>query len=364
MRIGVTGSAGFLGANLLRHLHGCGDGELVAFYSRRRRNPLTAEMQLADEHLDVTSAEEVLDKTRGLDLLYHLAGSVDYDRRNLRRTWAVNVLGARNVLEAARRNGIRKLVCVSSISVLGVPPAGGGLADESNQPYGSAGNPISFRGRAQALEAAAASASGDYSFGRAVRVPYFDSKLAAYELALEYYRRHELPVVVVLPGTAVGAGDVGFSISSLVSRVFENRLRFTLPGGTSFVAAEDVAAGTRLAGARGRNGESYVITGRERDNLSYRQFMQLVARVASVVYNRRVSSRFLTIPAFLGHVLAPVIGGLVPSGELNEGLIRSGCVTHRFSGRKAERELGYVPRVALEDAVRQCIDFYLDYQRE
>jgi dihydroflavonol-4-reductase len=192
-------------------------------------------------------------------------------------------------------------------------------------------------------------------------VPYFDSKLAAYELAMEYRHKYDLPVVVVFPGTVVGAGDVGFSITRLVNRVYTSRLLFTLPGGTSFVSAEDAAKGMWLAGHKGRDGESYIISGKETDNLSYKQFMKLVATVARNTYNRRVLSRFLKIPVPLARGLVPLFRLLAPEGGLSEGLILSGCVTHRFTSRKAERELGYRPTVDMETAVKQCIDFYQQY---
>ena len=367
MTIGVTGAAGFLGANLLRYLHGRaadrGD-RLVAFYSRRRHNPLTEPLGLAAEHLDVTCREEVLEKTRGIELLFHLAGVIEYSRRNTQRAWEVNVLGTRNVLEAALRNRIRKLICVSSICVLGTCPPDAPPAGESNPIYGVPDNPISFRDRPDVLAAIQASLAGDYSFCRAVRVPYFDSKLAAYELAREYHRAHGLPVVVVCPGTVVGAGDVGVSITKLVYRVFTNRLMFTLPGGTSFVSAADVSAGIWLSCLEGRIGESYILTGTEQDNLSYRQFMELVATVSRECYGKPVRSRFATVPAAMARPLARVAGAVLPAGELNEGLVLSGSVFQRFSNRKASRELGYAPQVALRQSIKECLDFHLCREQE
>ena len=60
MRIGVTGSAGFLGANLVRALHRQRSKaeDILCFYSRRRSNPLTDHLDLTYRHLDITSREE------------------------------------------------------------------------------------------------------------------------------------------------------------------------------------------------------------------------------------------------------------------------------------------------------------------
>ena len=126
MTIGITGAAGFLGANVLRHLadlHGRRH-RIVPYYSTRSGNPLTDDLHPAYEHLDVTSLRDVRRRTRHLDVLLHVAGRVDFSRRGARRTWEVNVLGTRNVLEAALANGIRRVVCVSSICVVGPAPEG------------------------------------------------------------------------------------------------------------------------------------------------------------------------------------------------------------------------------------------------
>ncbi len=361
MRAGITGSVGFLGANLVSYLYGLrrDDLEVMPFFSNRRSNPLTEHLDPPYEHLDVTSKQEVIEKTQDLDVLFHLAGMVDYSRKNARKTWAVNVLGTKNIFDAVLRNNIQKLIYVSSINILGTAGADPFLADESNSIYDSARNPISFHSRKQALEAVEASLRRDYRFLRHSRVSYFDSKLAAYELAVDYHRKFDLPVVVVFPGTAVGRGDVGISITKLVSLVFSGKLKFTLPGCTSFVSAEDVSEGIWLSYLHGKPGQSYIITGNEEDNLHYKEFMKRVAKVARTQYNRAVSESFVAVPAVVCYTLAGVLRLLSVDGELSEGLILSGSATHRFSHAKAGRELGYHPKVSLEHSIKACIDFYL-----
>jgi dihydroflavonol-4-reductase len=363
MKIGITGSVGFLGANLVKTLyhHRSGQDDVLCFYSQRRSNPLTDHLDLTYRHLDITSREEVLEKTRGLDLLFHLAGTVDYSRGNARRTWDVNVLGTKSVFDGALENRIGKLVYASSINVLGTFVHESGMGDESNCVYAAPGNPISFTGRTEALAAVEASMHGDYGFLHRSRVVYFDSKLAAYELARKYYEELDLPVVTVLPGTAVGPGDVGISITKLVVGTFLGKLKLTLPGGTSFASAEDVAEGIRLASVHGQPGQPYIITGRPEDNLSYKEFMKLVAGVARTRYARRISDTFITVPPSLCTPLAAIIRLLPVEGALSEALILSGAATHRFGNTKAATRLGYRPKLSLESAIQSCIDFYFQH---
>ena len=366
MNIGITGSAGFLGANLVRALYRQRSAEdrIVCFYSRRRNNPLTDHLDLTYRHLDITCRQEVLEKTEGLDVLFHLAGAVDYSRKNARRTWDVNVLGTKNIFDGVIQNRIGRLVYASSINVLGTVSRDSAPADETNSMYGRTDNPISFTDRTEALTAVEASIRGDFGFLRSSRVVYFDSKLAAYELAMEYRKKFELPVTIVLPGTVVGSGDVGISITKLVVRTFQGKLKLTLPGGTSFVSADDAAEGIRLASVGGQPGQAYIITGRKEDNLSYRDFMMLVADVAHSRYNRQVSHTFLTVPACLCRPLATVFRLLPVEGALSEALILSGAATHRFSNVKAADRLGYVPKTSLESSIQYCIDFYLQHNQE
>jgi dihydroflavonol-4-reductase len=320
---------------------------------------MTDHLDLDYRHLDITCREEVLEETAGLDLLYHVAGAVDYSRKNARRSWDVNVLGTRNIFDGVIANRVPKIVYVSSINVLGTVGRQTTPAGETNPVYGVPGNPISFPDRTSTLAAVQASTRGDYRFLRHSKVVYFDSKLAGHEMAREYFEKLELPVTIVMPGTAVGAGDVGVSITELVVRTFQGKLKLTLPGGTSFAAAEDVAEGIRLAADRGRPGQGYIITGREEDNLSYRQFMEMVSRVALTRYGQHVSDRFITVPPALCRPLASILGIWPAEWSLSRALILSGIATHRFSNRKAADQLGYRPRIQLEDAIRSCIDFFL-----
>jgi dihydroflavonol-4-reductase len=374
VRIGVTGAFGFLGASLVaRLLDSMPRGAtVVAFSSRTARNPLFDPARLTVAPLDVLDADGVQTATRGLDALFHFAGRVSYARHDRRATWDVNVRGARNVFEAVLANRIPRLVYVSSINVLGAVargPAGGTsrLADETNDVYDPAvGNPNSFRSAGEALAAVDSSVRGDYGFLRGVRVAYFDSKLAGMELARRLHRERGLPVVSVLPGTAVGPGDIHYDISELIDRVFTNRLAATFPGGTSFVDSRDCAEGISLAWQKGRPGESYVISGADADNLSYRDFMRRAAAVAAGL-GRRVRQDFLVMPPPAGIAVAALLEAVVPrsrlAASLGTALVRSGSMVHAFTSAKARRELGYVPRRALEQGIADCWRFLQDIRR-
>jgi len=370
MRIGVTGAFGFLGANFTAALldgrgsaSASGGIEVVAFASRTRSNPLFDPERVRIEGLDIMDDPAMARAFSGLDAVAHFAGRVDYRSGRKRSVWDADVLGARAVFEAALEAGVGRLLYVSSVSALGCPgPAG--LADEECRPYGEMSWPISFASPEEALRAVESSLAGDYSFLKRSRVAYFDAKLAGWELAKRFANDRGLPVVTVFPGTVVGAGDQGRAISSLVDAVWDGKLGVSLPGATSFVSARDFAAGAMLAFEKGRPGEGYVISGRDEHNMSYAEFMRLIASAARAEEggkrprgSRRPSGRFLVPPRAILAAAAGAAEYLMPNGSLSKALVLSGCVDNRCSSAKAMRELGYAPGASLEPAILECRRF-------
>jgi dihydroflavonol-4-reductase len=374
-KIGVTGAFGFLGANFVRALleegglPGAPAGELrvVAFASRTRSNPLFEEKALRTrfdervevESLDVLDRAGMADKFAGLDYLAHFAGLVDYRASMKRRLWDVDVLGVKAVFDAALEAGVSKLLYVSSICVLGSGGAPGDWipgnhCDETSTPYGDPDWPMSFASADDVLSAVDASLSGDYDFLRKSKVAYIDAKIAGWELSKLYARERGLPVVTIFPGTVVGAGDIHREMSKLVDAVWEGRLRLSLVGSTSFVSARDFAKGAALALAKGKIGEGYILSGRDEHNLSYSDYQDLVASLASVE-RRFVKRRPPAVPRDVLLLLASLAEVLAPNSGLTRALVLSGSLrNYPCTSAKACSELGYAPSASLEPAILEC----------
>jgi nucleoside-diphosphate-sugar epimerase len=58
----------------------------------------------------------------GVEVVFHLAGVVSISSLDIDRVRTVNVTGTRNVVEAAKRDGVRRLVYASSVHALTEPP--------------------------------------------------------------------------------------------------------------------------------------------------------------------------------------------------------------------------------------------------
>ncbi len=121
----VTGGCGFIGSHLADTL--VARGHRVRIFDnlssgKRENAPSPAELVIAD----VTDPAAVTAAVGGMDGIFHLAAiaSVEESRRNLLHCHAVNLTGAINVFEAARRGGAHpRVVYASSAAVYGDCPA-------------------------------------------------------------------------------------------------------------------------------------------------------------------------------------------------------------------------------------------------
>ncbi|HEX8148856.1 MAG TPA: SDR family oxidoreductase [Pyrinomonadaceae bacterium] len=118
----VTGGAGFIGSNVVKLLAGEGYDVVVLdnLFSGYRKN-LDPFPQVELVEADVRDGEAVARAAEGAEVVFHLAASVGNVRsiENPVDDSEVNVLGTIRVLEAARRAGVRKIVCSSSAAIFG-----------------------------------------------------------------------------------------------------------------------------------------------------------------------------------------------------------------------------------------------------
>ena len=121
----VTGGAGFIGSHLVEALTARGDRVRVLddFSTGLREN--LAHVLPAPEIVDadVADAKAVESATAGVDVVFHLAAlaSVQRSIEAPSETHRVCATGAVNVLDAARRHGVRRVVYAASSSAYGVP---------------------------------------------------------------------------------------------------------------------------------------------------------------------------------------------------------------------------------------------------
>jgi dihydroflavonol-4-reductase len=245
-------------------------------------------------------AGAALSAATGAQLVFHVAGRVSHEPRELKRLRAINVGGLRRVLEAAP--GGARVVHVSSVAAVGPAPGPDRPATESH-PFPE----------------------------WALRYPYAATKREGEAVAFAAAEAGR-EVVVACPGFLLGPGDV-YGISTWpIRRYLEGTLRIHEPGGLSHADARDVAAGLLVLAERGRPGERTILTNRE-GNLSHEELFRRVGEITGV--RRRMVGL---------HPRVAALGARLVPWPVKPGEVRAAAHWWFYDPAKAERELGWSPR--------------------
>lgn len=112
-RVLITGAGGFLGSALARRI--AASGEPVRVMLRRPSQLLEIYPNLHPTYGDLGDAEAVEKAVAGVDVVYHVGAAMKGGKEEFERG---TVWGTRNVVEACHKHGVKRLVHVSSLSVL------------------------------------------------------------------------------------------------------------------------------------------------------------------------------------------------------------------------------------------------------
>ncbi|GAA1790149.1 MAG: NAD-dependent epimerase/dehydratase family protein [Actinobacteria bacterium] len=125
MKILITGGAGFIGANLVRHALAAGHAVRVIDDLSTGYADNLAGLDVQFVHSSVMDRDAMHGAAHGVDSILHLGalGSVPRSIATPESTHEVNATGSLRVLEAARAQGVGHVVVTSSSSVYGMNPA-------------------------------------------------------------------------------------------------------------------------------------------------------------------------------------------------------------------------------------------------
>jgi dihydroflavonol-4-reductase len=322
MLVFVTGATGFLGSHVTRALIAQGAQlRLLVRPSSDLRNIVDLNTErVAGDLRDPASFEKAL---TGCEALFHVAADYRLWVPDPEQMYRSNVEGTRALIEAARKQGVQRIVYTSSVATMGFG-SNGTLADENS--------PVSL-----------AEMIG----------PYKRSKFMAEQVVFEAARAG-VDVVVVNPTTPVGERDLK---PTPTGRIVVDFLKKKFPAyvdiGLNLVDATECARGHVLALEKGRRGERYILGG---ENLTLKQILDrlnaitglpspkvklpYVFALAAGVVDETVSGRFL---------------GREPRATIDA--VRMGRKKMFVTSAKAELELGW-QSVPVDDALRRSVEWF------
>lgn len=321
MTIVITGATGFLGSALATAL--IKQGQQVRILARDEQK---ARRQFGEAATivrgEITDKAQVREAVEGATVVYHLVGRLYHPSVPTELYKQTHVEGTRILLEACQgQSQLKRIVHCSTTGVHGVT---GKTPAAEDAPY-------------------------------APTNPYEATKLEGELLALKAYKEQGLPISVVRPGLVYGPGDLhllGFfsSIQKGLFRVIDGGKALLHP-----VYIDDMTDAFLLAAERPEAiGRSYNIAGDRPVTIK-----QLSTAIAHSMGKQLPGG---SIPLWLAN-LASDIFSVVPGfqGEkapLTRSRVRFLTNSRVYNISRARKELGYAPKVELDEGMKQTAAWY------
>ncbi|MGH1398119.1 MAG: NAD-dependent epimerase/dehydratase family protein [Alphaproteobacteria bacterium] len=116
MKIAITGGAGFIGTQLAKDLKS--QGHEVTLIDLQKSETFPGDSIIAD----ISDVNAITEATKGMDAIYHLAAEHRDDVSPISRYTDINVEGGKNVIKAAKANGINRIIFSSTVAVYPLTP--------------------------------------------------------------------------------------------------------------------------------------------------------------------------------------------------------------------------------------------------
>jgi nucleoside-diphosphate-sugar epimerase len=310
-KVAVTGAGGFIGNAVCRGMIGRGAevAGLEIDEARGERVEAAGAAYVRGDVADLDSVWRGVAGCGGADYIVHTAAHV--------REWGdmddfvrVNVGGTRNVLDAARRESVERVVHISSVVVYGYDEPGEQDEEAHHRTYG---------------------------------IPYIDTKSASDALA----RRRG--AVVIRPGDVYGPGSVPWVLRPVeLARAGQ----LSVPGHGDGIMLplyiDDLVEAVALGLSEGRPGRAY--TAWDGESVTFEDYFNRIADLVGGRRARRLPRPLLTAAATAMEGIARLRNRPPPfSRNAITFIDRRGTV----SVRRIREELGWEPRVDLDEGLRR-----------
>lgn len=320
-RIFITGSTGFIGRKLTMRLADEGNDVVALIRSQSKAKDLQHD-RISFVEGDLFSHDVLEDGMKGCDEVYHLAAFASvWTKDDTFKT--VNIDGTLNILNAARKQGVAKIVVTSTAGVIG--PAIDGPVNEDTP------RQVDFFTEYESTK--------------------YESELKIKECVAQ--GQH---IVIVNPTRVYGPGplNVSNSVTKLVKQYIEGNWKFIPGDGLStgnYVYVDDVINGHILSMKNGRAGERYLLGG---DDATYFELFDTIAEVGGKKY--KLYKMPLGVLLTFGKIQLFMAEKFGRQPMITPGWVRKYLYKWSVSSAKAESELGY-KITPLKKGIQNTVDW-------
>ena len=322
MKYLITGATGFIGPHLINKLVSEGHFCRCLVRNSSKTDLLEASgVELVEG--DITRADSLKGIADGIDRIIHMATLGHMSNFTVTESMfeAINVQGTLNIMQEGLRGGVKRIVHCSTVAAMGICEDVPATEESLCNPH--------------------------HAYGR--------SKLKAEHQVLGLVRDQNLPAVIVRFSMVYGPGDprdilrlTRLAKKGLFPKI-GNRLKLT-----PLIHVEDAVRGLLLAAGKGRIGDVYLLT--NRNSLPFDDLRKILQKALGVKRMPLYVPEWTALAvASLAEKLFPLFGRVPPVSRKN---IESTLADRIFSIEKAERELGFDPKVDPEVGLEETVAWY------
>ena len=319
-KVFVTGSTGFVGANLVRLL--IQENYQVKVLVRKNTNLSNI------NNLDIEIIEGDLNddnlflQMTDCDYLFHVAAQYSLWKKDQALLYKNNVLGTRNILKSAHKAGIKRTVYTSSVAAIGVRKDGK-LADETYQ------------------------SPAEQLIGNYKKSKYYAEQEAHKAIASGQ------DIVIVNPTTPIGGYDLKPTpTGEIIIRFLTGNMPAFVNTGLNFIDVKNVAQGHLLALKKGQTGERYILGNH---NLTLQEFL---IKLAEITGKKAPQIQLpLWFPLALAFCDEYVLSKLGKTPSLAVEAVKMSGQFMYYDSSKAIQELGLL-QTDIEPAIKDAVQWF------
>ncbi|MBT3182466.1 MAG: NAD-dependent epimerase/dehydratase family protein [Deltaproteobacteria bacterium] len=321
-KILVTGAGGLIGSHICRMLQRSDCSIRALLWDTESDENIRELDNIEVIRGDIRDPSLTKSSLSGCDACIHTAALNKLWHKPSKEFYETNVLGTKNICEAAFSNKIKKLVYTSSCEVMG-PSPNERQRDENTR-----------------------------LIEESVRGHYERSKFKAEEI-IRGFIKSGLPAVILRPTAVIGSHDINLTPPGRLIRSFlSGEVVVYYDSGVNVVDASDVAKAHISALNGSKTGSTYIVGGH---NIMFEDLFKIMSSLSGIK-SPHTKLKFSTALISVG-----LLGIRAFITRKDPGVTISGIKTIRhpwfFDSSKAQRELGLTPK-PLKDILKCAIDWH------